>query len=156
MHCCPVLAQLFPLIHLRLHSGHLNSPKHLFLPWYGVSPSPFGLAWNGTRIKIWKGLPPASFLVCWTFPGWKFHHRENRVSFLCVSKSAHVRVAANLALTECGRQDTQTASCWLPFRIVGWWCNFNRVGHKKKNQMITLTNRRKQIVQWTNQISRQF
>ena len=50
MHCCPVFAQLLPLIHLRLHSGHLNSPKHLFFPWYGVRPSPFGLAWNRNKI----------------------------------------------------------------------------------------------------------
>lgn len=61
MHSCPMLAQLFPLIHFRLHLGHLYSPKHLFLPWYGVSPSPFGRAcahntqsckqrtWNSSR-----------------------------------------------------------------------------------------------------------
>ncbi len=46
MHSCPMLAQEFPLIHFLLHLGHLYSPKHLFLPWYGVSPSPLGLAWE--------------------------------------------------------------------------------------------------------------
>jgi len=35
----------FPLIHFRLHPGHLYSPKHLFLPWYGVKPSPLGRAY---------------------------------------------------------------------------------------------------------------
>ena len=33
-----------PDIHLRLHLGHLYSPKHLFLPWYGVNPPSFGCA----------------------------------------------------------------------------------------------------------------
>lgn len=49
MHSCPMLAQLLPLIHLRLHLGHLYSPKHRFLPWYGVSPSPLGRACTVTR-----------------------------------------------------------------------------------------------------------
>lgn len=44
MHSWPILAQLLPDIHLRLHFGHLYSPKHRFLPWYGVKPSPFGRA----------------------------------------------------------------------------------------------------------------
>lgn len=44
MHSWPILAQLLPDIHLRLHLGHLYSPKHRFLPWYGVRPSPFGRA----------------------------------------------------------------------------------------------------------------
>lgn len=44
MHSWPILAQLLPDIHLRLHFGHLYSPKHRFLPWYGVSPSPLGRA----------------------------------------------------------------------------------------------------------------
>lgn len=44
MHSWPILAQLFPDIHLRLHFGHLYSPKHRFLPWYGVRPSPLGRA----------------------------------------------------------------------------------------------------------------
>lgn len=44
MHSWPILAQLFPDIHLRLHLGHLYSPKHRFLPWYGVRPSPLGRA----------------------------------------------------------------------------------------------------------------
>ena len=34
-----VLAQLLPDIHLLLQTGQLYSPKHLFLPWYGVHPS---------------------------------------------------------------------------------------------------------------------
>ena len=46
MHICPMLDHEFPLIHLRLQDGHLYSPKHLFFPWYGVNPSPFGLAWK--------------------------------------------------------------------------------------------------------------
>lgn len=45
IHSCPMLAQEFPLIHFLLHLGHLYSPKHLFFPWYGVRPSPFGRAW---------------------------------------------------------------------------------------------------------------
>jgi len=46
MHSCPMLAQLFPDIHFLLHLGHLYSPKHRFLPWYGVKPSPLGRAWK--------------------------------------------------------------------------------------------------------------
>lgn len=46
IHSCPMLAQEFPLIHFLLHLGHLYSPKHLFFPWYGVSPSPLGRAWE--------------------------------------------------------------------------------------------------------------
>lgn len=38
MHIWPQFAQELPDIHFRLHFGHLYSPKHLFLPWYGVNP----------------------------------------------------------------------------------------------------------------------
>ena len=41
-----MFAQLLPDIHFRLHFGHLYSPKHRFLPWYGVKPSPLGRAWR--------------------------------------------------------------------------------------------------------------
>lgn len=44
MHSWPMFAQELPDIHLRLHFGHLYSPKQRFLPWYGVFPSPFGRA----------------------------------------------------------------------------------------------------------------
>ena len=46
MQSCPMLAQLLPDIHFLLHFGHLYSPKHLFFPWYGVSPSPLGRAYK--------------------------------------------------------------------------------------------------------------
>lgn len=62
MHSWPILAQLLPDIHLRLHLGHLYSPKHRFLPWYGVRPSPFGRACENHI----------------NYPNWEIH------SFICI------------------------------------------------------------------------